>query len=79
MRVANQMLAKHPVPVDITAINISYNADINPWQIPEFEKESFSKIKSEAKRLNIDVETIYHPVLDVRKEITKIFMKPAGY
>ncbi|HKH62158.1 MAG TPA: cation:proton antiporter [Flavitalea sp.] len=72
LRVANQMLAKHPVPVDITAINISYNADINPWQIPEFEKESFSKIKSEAKRLNLDVATIYHPVLDVRKEITKI-------
>lgn len=72
LRVANQMLAKHPVPVDFTAINISYNADINPWQLPEFENESFSKIKSEARRLNIEVETIYDPVLDVRKEITKI-------
>lgn len=72
LRVANQMFAKHPLPVDITAINISYNADINPWQIPEFEKESFSKIRTEAKRLNLDIESIYHPVLDVRKEITKI-------
>ena len=72
LRVANQMLAKHPIPVDFTAINISYNADINPWQIPEFENESFSRIRSEAKKLNLDVETIYHPVLDVRKEITKI-------
>jgi len=72
LRVATQMLAKHPIPVNITAINISYNADINPWQIPEFEKESFSKIRSEAKKLNVEVETIYHPVLDVRKEITKI-------
>ncbi|MGZ5133940.1 MAG: cation:proton antiporter [Flavitalea sp.] len=72
LRLANQMLAKHPIPVDFTAINISYNADINPWQIPEFENESFSRIRSEAKKLNLDVETIYHPVLDVRKEITKI-------
>ena len=72
LRLANQMLARNPLPVDITAINISYNADINPWQIPEFEKESFSKIISEAKKLNVEVETIYHPVLDVRKEITKI-------
>ena len=72
LRLANQMLAKHPLPVDITAINITYNADINPWQIPEFEKESFSKIRSEAKKLNLDVEMIYHPVLDVRKEIVKI-------
>jgi len=72
LRLANQMLARHPIPVDITAINISYNADINPWQITEFEKESFSKIRSEAKKLNIAIETIYHPVLDVRKEITKI-------
>jgi Kef-type K+ transport system membrane component KefB len=72
LRLAHQMLAKHPIPVNITAINISYNADINPWQIPEYEKESFSKIKSEAKKLNVEVETIYHPVLDVRKEIAKI-------
>ena len=72
LRLANQMLAKHPIPVDFTAINISYNADINPWQIPEFENESFSKVRSEAKKLNLEVETIYHPVLDVRKEITKI-------
>jgi Kef-type K+ transport system membrane component KefB len=72
LRLANQMLAKHPIPVDFTAINISYNADINPWQITEFENESFSKLRSEAKKLNLEVETIYHPVLDVRKEITKI-------
>jgi hypothetical protein len=72
LRLAHQMLTKHPVPINITAINISYNADINPWQVPEFEKESFSKIRSEAKKLNVDVDTIYHPVLDVRKEITKI-------
>lgn len=72
LRLANQMLAKHPVPVDFTAVNISYNADINPWQITEFEKESFSKIRSEARKLNVDVETIYHPVLDVRKQIAKI-------
>lgn len=72
LRLANQMLAKHPIPVDITAVNISYNADLNPWQITEFEKESFSKIKSEARKLNVEIETVYHPVLDVRKQIAKI-------
>ena len=72
LRVAHQMFAKHPIPVEIAAINISYNADMNPWQIPEFERESLSKIRAEAKRLHLDVAMKYHPVLDVRKEITKI-------
>jgi Kef-type K+ transport system membrane component KefB len=72
LRLAHQMMGRERLTNNISAINLSYNAEINPWQVPEFEKETFRYIRAEARKFNLQVDTVYLPVKDVEKEIVKI-------
>jgi Kef-type K+ transport system membrane component KefB len=72
LRLAYQMMGKQQLNNNTSAINITYNADINPWQVNEFEKETFRYIRAEAKRYNLKINTSYLPSKDVEKEIVKI-------
>lgn len=72
LQLAAQLMGKKQVNNQITAINLTYNPDITTAQIEEFEKESFSHIRDEAKKMKLQIDTRYQPVIDVRKEITKI-------
>ena len=72
LRLAHQMMGRQQLNNNTSAINISYNADINPWQVVEFEKETFRHILAEAKKINVQINTSYLPAKDVEKEIAKI-------
>lgn len=74
---AHHMFGKQMLNHHLTAINLTYNADITPWQVQEYEKESFKDIKAEAEELKLKIETRYKPVKDVQKEILKITKKEA--
>ncbi|MBC7904042.1 MAG: cation:proton antiporter, partial [Gemmatimonadaceae bacterium] len=72
LRLAHQMMGRDQISNHLTAINLTYNADINPWQIPEFEKETFRNIRSEARKHQLEIATEYMPVKDLQKAIAKI-------
>lgn len=72
LRLAAQMLGRKQEEMHITALHLTYNADLNPLQLAEFEKESFRPMQREARSLGINIESRYKPVMDIRKEITKI-------
>jgi hypothetical protein len=72
LRLATQMLGRKQEDMHITALHLTYNADLNPLQMAEFEKESFRPIQREARSLGINIESRYQPVMDIRKEINKI-------
>lgn len=72
LRLAHQMMGRQQLNNNTSALNISYNADINPWQVAEFEKETFRHILAEAKKINLHINTSYLPAKDVEKEIAKI-------
>jgi Kef-type K+ transport system membrane component KefB len=72
LQLATQLMGKKQLNNQITAINLTYNPDITTAQIDEFEKESFSHIRDEAKKMKLQIDTRYQPVIDVRKEIIKI-------
>ncbi|WP_232372972.1 cation:proton antiporter domain-containing protein [Pinibacter aurantiacus] len=72
LQLAAQLMGKKQLNNQITAINLTYNPDITTAQIDEFEKESFSHIRDEAKKMKVQLDTRYQPVIDVRREIIKI-------
>ena len=53
----------------VTALHITPTADINKYQLSEYEKESFRPIKSEASKLEIELSTQYKVSNDVSEEI----------
>ncbi|MBC8034531.1 MAG: cation:proton antiporter [Chitinophagaceae bacterium] len=77
LALANQMFGREILNNNLTAINLTYNADITPLQIQEFEKKSFKEINAEAERLNIRIETRYKPVKDIQRAILRITNKEA--
>jgi Kef-type K+ transport system membrane component KefB len=72
LQLASQLMGRKQLNNQITAINLTYNPDITTAQIDEFEKESFAHILDEAKKMKVQLDTRYQPVIDVRKEIIKI-------
>ncbi len=55
---------------DITVLHLSPSNDLNPHNIDEFEKESFSRIKHEAKLLDLPVTTMFRAAGDIDREIS---------
>lgn len=77
LQLACQLMGKQQLNNHITAINLTYNPDVTSTQLEEFEKECFSPIIDEAKKLKLQLNTSYQPVLDVRKEIVKLVQEEA--
>lgn len=68
-RIAMLFTGKSKEMVQLTALHVTPTADINKYQLSEYEKESFRPLKSEAQRLSVDVKTIYKVSNDVSDEI----------
>ncbi len=79
LALAAQMFGRRQLNNNLTAINLTYNAEITSWQLQEYEKESFKDINDEAQKLNIRIETRYKPVKDVQRAILKITKKERYY
>lgn len=70
LRIANAMIRKSPDNASVTALHVSLSNDLNQFNLDEYEKESFSPIRSEARRLQLPVVTLFKPTVDIDKEIT---------
>lgn len=53
----------------ITAMHISPSNELNKYNLAEYENDSVAPIKKEAKRLKLEIETLFKPALDIDKEI----------
>jgi len=68
-RVANLISGYSKNSTEIMALHVTPTADINPYQLAEYEKESFKPIKSEAQKLGLTIKTNYKVSNDVSEEI----------
>lgn len=68
-RVANLISGYSKNSTEIMALHVTPTADINPYQLAEYEKESFKPIKSEAQKLGLSIKTNYKVSNDVSEEI----------
>ena len=68
-RVASLFMGNAKENTVVTALHITPSADINKYQVSEYEKESFRPIKSEASKLELELNTSYKVSNDVSEEI----------
>lgn len=68
-RVANLISGYSKSSTEIMALHVTPTADINPYQLAEYEKESFKPIKAEAHKLGLAIKTNYKVSNDVSEEI----------
>lgn len=53
----------------LTAYHLTPGADISPLNIPDYEKESFKPVLTEAKKMGVEVDTTYKVSNDVTRDI----------
>jgi Kef-type K+ transport system membrane component KefB len=68
-RIANLISGYSKSSTEIMALHVTPSADINQYQLAEYEKESFKPIKSEANKLGLSISTSYKVSNDVSVEI----------
>lgn len=68
-RIANLISGYSKNSTEIMALHVTPTADISPFQLAEYEKESFKPIKSEANKLGLTIKTTYKVSNDVSEEI----------
>ncbi|MBP7810074.1 MAG: cation:proton antiporter [Bacteroidia bacterium] len=68
-RVANLISGYSKNSTEIMALHVTPSADINQYQLAEYEKESFKPIKSEANKIGLSISTTYKVSNDVSEEI----------
>jgi Kef-type K+ transport system membrane component KefB len=68
-RIATLLIGKSKDKAILSALHVTPTADINTYQLNEYEKESFRPIKIEAQRLNIEINPLYKVSNDVSEEI----------
>lgn len=71
IRLANSFVRKAPDNAIVTALHLSPSSDINQFNAPEYERDSFKPIQKEAQRLNLQVERLFKSTQDIDKEIAE--------
>jgi Kef-type K+ transport system membrane component KefB len=69
LRIANALVKKSRENTNVTAMHLSPSTEINQYNAAQYEKESFQPIKSEAKKLDLPITTLFKPSQDIDKEI----------
>ncbi|MET0244995.1 MAG: cation:proton antiporter [Flavitalea sp.] len=72
LRLANSLAKKSPDSTKITMLHVSSSNELNMFNQDEYERDSFTPVKEEAKKLKLSVSTIFQPALDVNHEITQV-------
>ncbi|MES2556162.1 MAG: cation:proton antiporter [Bacteroidota bacterium] len=70
LRLANSFIRKSLDNAGVTALHVSPSNDLNQFNAEEYERESFKLVKSEARKLQLPVVTLFRPTVDIDKEIT---------
>lgn len=71
IRIVHLITGQSSKSTDITALHVTPTADINQYQVAEYEKDNFKPIKSEANKLGLAISTNYKVSNDVSDEILR--------
>lgn len=72
MRIASLITLNAKETTEITVLHVTPTADINTYQLAEYEKESFKPVKFEANKLGLPIKTNYKVSNDVNEEILSV-------
>jgi hypothetical protein len=71
LRLANSLIKKSMNKSSVTAMHLSPSNEINQFNRNEYERENFLPVKTEAKKLELPLVTLFKPSQDIEKEITE--------
>jgi Kef-type K+ transport system membrane component KefB len=71
LRLAHALVEGRSAESTVTAMHLSPSNEINQYNFIEFERESFRPIKSEAKKLKLQVNLFFKPSQDIEGEISE--------
>lgn len=72
LKLAHSLARKSLDSTQVTMLHVSSSNELNLYNQEEYERESFNPVLDEARKLNLKVETIFKPALDVNHEITTV-------
>ena len=75
IRLANSFVSKMKGNASITAMHLSQSNELNPYNIEEYEKESFTSVVEESKNLNQPITTLFKASNDIDSDIATIANK----
>lgn len=70
--VAQQMFTRGPNKLEVTALHLTIGSDVSPLHTENFEEVSFGPILSEAKKLNMPIQTRYEVSTNAGQDICTI-------
>lgn len=71
VRLANCFIKRSQANSAVTALHLSPSSDLHQFNAIEYEQESFRPIKNEAKKLNLNINTVFKATTDIDTEISK--------
>lgn len=71
LRLAHAFTRKSAANTSISAIHLSPSSELNQYNIPKYERESFLPIKREAQKLGLPVQTYFKAADDLDAELAK--------
>lgn len=72
VRLANSLTRKAKENSTVTALHLTPANELNLFNAPEYEKESFKLIHEEAERLKQSFTPVFRPAQDINEEITGV-------
>jgi Kef-type K+ transport system membrane component KefB len=69
LRLINSLAGKNLNNATLCALHLEPSNELHQYNIHEVERESFKPLKKEAGKLNLQVETLFRPTQDLKKEI----------
>ncbi len=69
LKLAHSLVKNNLATTKVTTIHISPSNELNKYNLVEYEKDSILPIKKAASKLEMEIETVFKPALDIDKEI----------
>jgi Kef-type K+ transport system membrane component KefB len=71
VHLANSLVHKYQNESTVSAMHLRLSNELHQYNMLELERENFRPIKREAAKLNLPIQTLFKPTLDIDKEIVE--------
>ncbi|MCX6181499.1 MAG: cation:proton antiporter [Bacteroidetes bacterium] len=71
VHLANSLVHKYQSESTVSAMHLRLSNELHQYNMLELERENFRPIKREAAKLNLPIQTLFKPTLDIDKEIVE--------
>ena len=71
VHLANSLVHKYQNESTVSAMHLRLSNELHQYNMLEFERVNFRPIKREAAKLNLPIQTLFKPTLDIDKEIVE--------